>query len=334
MDPFVTASILPSGGRVPGHKPDRRHPAHLVGLKTDPRVEGVLAEVEYKGFAMPHDGIGDPNGGNEREILRLTATLERPQSVGLSMQWEIVDGASLDGLDYGTEWEALQDQSANLDEVLGTLSTEDEKAIRPAIGATKPYDRVFSLARSPGMPGLLIQMVQRLDKRYPADYQNVKEMRAYRIGVFTATEGFKPLLPLVRYHPNGAMLGTVDNEQNPFTSSTPNYLPAAMSVRAGRAWINDSLVSLGRDPNQERLETERLTGGKPPRSIRWLADGTAIRWVFDDGSIGRSAADGTSGLHRFLFPDGARALELSPDGRVRPVAACQRATRRMGARVL
>jgi hypothetical protein len=84
--------ILIRGQPVRSDGPMPRSPAHLLVLRADPRVRGVLAEVEYPdNYADPSEKeslarAGYDSYGSERELLNISHDSMAIQSVGLSVQ--------------------------------------------------------------------------------------------------------------------------------------------------------------------------------------------------------------------------------------------------------
>jgi hypothetical protein len=92
-----------------------------------------------------------------------------------------------------------------------------------------------------------------------------------------------------------------DSEENPFTSSAPDYLPAAVSP--GR-------VTLGYGPPW-RTSAE----GKPSTKALWFAgNGATLLIHLADGSVAVVDADGNHAIRRFPAATSARSIDVSSDG--------------------
>ncbi len=302
-------------GQVEAVKPDGRNVCKLLLLKRDSRVRGILAEVEYERFAKPDAGWKDPGQGHEREVLVLELNNRFPRSAGLSVAYESVDGESPDGLDYGTEWEEYHDKTLEVEETLSKLSDAEEQKVRAAVGATDPEDRILLLARDPLGLGILVRVEIRRDKRMPADFKNVDGMRDYFAGIFTQDQGFRRAAALTRFHPRARFLALTEG-RDPSTDIIPQYEPAAVFLKSGRAWIHDLPLRLTADfnPDEFRADSDRFAAVTNLVALRWLIDGSATCLQFTDGSVARCSADADGAFHRFLRPSGARGIDLSPDG--------------------
>lgn len=91
----------------------------------------------------------------------------------------------------------MKERGGAIEKVLASLSNADLEVVRVATGATDADDRVFRVARDPFGLGAVIGVEIRADKQYGRDAQNVESRRDYTVGVLTAKEGFRELLPVV-----------------------------------------------------------------------------------------------------------------------------------------
>ena len=150
-------------------------------------------------------------------------------------------------------------------------------------------------------------------------------MRDYLVGLLDRKGGFRQVVPTTQYYARASELTVDDNLRWGYSDVKPDYQPAALSYRRREAWIHDNVISIAGD---QALDGIRLSGPdypSPPASVlwqnggmsevRWLPDGSALRVVFSDGSVGRCSPDGHSNLHRFLLPAGVRSIELEPSGK-------------------
>jgi len=320
VDPFVRAPI---GANEPAHgdsDAQALNPAHLLALQRDPRVTGVLAEVSYDDRIL---GMGPEGSGTVARLLHLDHRLPRPESVGMTKQLEERTLRGHADESPSLPFAVAVDHREEVFDTLSQLAEADASAVRVAERQV-PSDMLLLLAIDPRQPAALIEArTSTSDRHRDDDWADKESMRDYAVGVLAPAVAFRQVVPTTRYYARKRDLSTDDNLQWGFSDVVPDYTPAALHFQAGEAWIHDDLVPVVKAV-EDSVTSDPDAPRKPLRSslsrtgalgeFGWLADGSALRMVFADKSVGRCGIDGRSDFHRFLFPPGAHAIDLDPRG--------------------
>lgn len=318
---FKPVSVKPGAWNAQG-PPEERHPATLLRLQVDSRVEGAMAHVEYEGGAAKPGGWEHEGVGNEREVLWLMPDAKTMVSLGFEAALEWVNGRSPDGLDYGVGWVALKENAVlPAADLLDRLTARERSAIQRQTNGNM-RDRLTVLARDQVNRSLLVEVSHNVAARADAEVDSLMAgATEYYVGVLNATGEFFRVTNRIVFHPRAGEFGATEGPP-PFTGRMPTYTPAALD--GAWVWLEGALMPLRKlpvEPERDEFmhyvkdQPESVFTAQADSTVRFVARGAKVAIHHPDASITVRDLTTEAKVRRFLKPADARALEIAPDGK-------------------
>jgi hypothetical protein len=281
-----------------------RSPARLVALRADPRVTGVLAEVEYPdGFADPQEKeslarSGYDATGGEREVFCLTRDSAAMQTVGLSLRLTAENDATGDLGAYDAP-------VSGADAVEAALSQPTARQRSLVFKDWRRGDTVERIAVDPVTGSALFHVVRdmtsRDDHTAPFSFKGWRDHWAVRL---SRSGQIDEAAPITKVFPAGRRMAWPDGDldgRNPFVATAPRFIPAALGAAGALLGASLHWVSAANSPGDVE-------------AIWFAAGGGSLRARLRDGSVATARPPGTD-VRRVIRPRQVRGIDVTQDGR-------------------
>lgn len=262
----------------------------------------MLAEVQYdNNYACPNQvqeraQQGYDSNGSEREILLLSADASQIQSIGISVELT----AENDSTGELGAYDKPVSHARDIEAVLSEPIPEQRLRVMPS---WQKGDAVSKIAVDPQSGDALFHVVQDMSTRDDGTQAfSYKGWHNHSVVLLHSNGGTNAVSAVSEVFPEGTRMAWPEGP-NPFVANAPNYEPAAIGLRA---------YVLG-----YRLRWAQLDPGevRPAIAQLWFAsDQAMLRIKFADKSVAVAPSSAKGPIHRFLIPENARAMDISPDG--------------------